>query len=332
MTVVRLLLVCVLVWGHASPALAYLKFALNVGDRVVSVRWPGRVRYFVRDAGVPGVSADQVEAAVRRAGRTWEAVSTASIGFDEAGLTPAPPFESDGLSVVGFLDQPDLDRVLGATVFTVDTATGNLIEADIFFNASFEWSVAPGGEPGRFDLESVAVHELGHLSGLGHSMLGETTLRPDGGRHVQAAETVMFPVAFDAGSIEGRTLRPDDVAGLSDLYPSGDFTSRTGSLAGRVLGADGLGRLGAHVAALSVSSGTLVANFSVNDQGEFVVAGLEPGAYVVRVEPIDDADVESFFDPVGIVDLDFRATFHDRVVVVPRGGASARADIRVAPR
>ena len=326
------MVVCAIIWGHASPALAYLKFGVHIGDRIVGIRWPGRVRYFVQDAGAEGVTADQLQAAVGRAARTWEAVPTSSIGFDHAGLTPAPPFESDGLSVVGFIDRPELDRVLGATIFTIDTATGSLIEADIFFNASFAWSVASSGEPGRFDLESVAVHEFGHLAGLGHSMLGETELRPDGARRVLAAETVMFPVAFSPGSIEGRTLRADDLAGISDIYPAGTFTSSTGSLVGRVLGADGRGRFGAHVAAFSLSSGTLVANFSVNDSGEFVVAGLEPGAYVVRIEPIDDADLASFFDPVTAVDLYFRATFHDRVVVVPRGGASARVDVRAAPR
>ena len=89
--------------------------------------------------------------------------------------------------------------------------TGEIIESDIFLNSTFAWSVAAGGEPGRQDVESIALHEIGHLHGLGHSMLGETELI-GGGRRVLGAEAVMFPIAFTAGTLN-RTLRADDIAG-----------------------------------------------------------------------------------------------------------------------
>ena len=115
--------------------------------------------------------------------------------------------------------------MLASTSFLVDRVTGALLESDIFFNSAFPWSVAPAGATGRFDLESIALHEIGHLSGLGHSALGETELRDGGGRRVLAAEAVMFPIAFTAGSIAARTLKADDIAGISDLYPEADFAT-----------------------------------------------------------------------------------------------------------
>ena len=45
---------------------------------------------------------------------------------------------------------------------------GALIEADIYFHTRFRWSTAAAGEPGATDLESVALHELGHLLVAGH--------------------------------------------------------------------------------------------------------------------------------------------------------------------
>ena len=36
----------------------------------------------------------------------------------------------------------------------------------------------------------------------------------------------MFPIAFAAGSIAQRTLKADDIAGISDLYPDGGFGHR----------------------------------------------------------------------------------------------------------
>jgi hypothetical protein len=63
----------------------------------------------------------------------------------------------------------------------------------------------------------------------------------------------------------------------------------------------------------------MVAGFSLNAQGEFSVNGLSPGPHIVRVEPLDDADIDSFFD-ASLVDVDFTVAFYDRLVVVPRGG------------
>jgi len=237
-----------------------------------------------------------------------------------------PGIEDDGRSTLGFLNEPELDRVLASTSYLVDGESGELIESDIFFNSAFPWSVAAAGESGRYDVESIALHEIGHFSGLGHSALGETEL-VSGGRRVLSAEAVMFPIAFTAGSISARTLKADDIAGISDLYPDGDFTT-DGSLSGRVT-KDGQPIFGAHVVAFNPASGAMVGSFSLNAQGQFSIGGLSPGPYVVRAEPIDDADVDSFFDATRNVDIDFRVVFLDRVVVVPRGGDSGEVAITV---
>ena len=83
--------------------------------------------------------------------------------------------------------------MLGATSFVVDTLTGEIVESDVFFNSIFTWSTAAAGDASRFDLQSVATHEIGHFVGLGHSAIGETEIRPDGGRRVLASGAVMFP-------------------------------------------------------------------------------------------------------------------------------------------
>jgi len=311
-----------------NPAFAYLKFGVPVGGRSVTLKWAQTpVRYVISNTSVPGVTTDDFLAAVRRAFNSWEAVPTATISFQLAGITNALPGRDDGLSTLGFLNRPELDRVLASTSYLVDAATGALVESDIFFNSSFAWSVAPNGEPNRFDVESIALHEIGHLTGLGHSALGETELREGGGRRVTSSEAIMFPIAFAAGSIAGRTLKADDIAGISDLYPEADFAQASGTVSGRVT-KDGAGVFGAHVVAFDPATGAMVGNFSLNAQGQFSIGGLRPGPRVIRVEPLDDADVESFFDPGG-TDLDFRVSFHDRVVVVPRGGDSGEIELKV---
>lgn len=320
------------VLAAAAPAHAYLKLGTRVGERVITLQWSRLpVTYFVNDEGGAGITSEDFRQALERAFRTWEDVSTSRVSFRFGGFTEARPLDHDDRSTLGFLTRPDLDRVLASTNFLVDTTTGDVLESDIFFNAAFPWSTAQAGEDGRHDVESIALHEIGHFLGLGHSAIGETELRPGGGRRVIAAESIMFPIAFSAGNITGRTLRPDDIAGASDIYPTSDFRRTTGSVQGRVL-RDGAGLFGAHVVAFDQRTGHLVGNFSLDDEGEFVIGGLAPGPYVIRVEPLDDGDVESYFDDADEVDIDFRAAFHDRLVVVPRNGGSRRIDLVVRRR
>ena len=327
----RVVLALCVVIGCAHPLQANLHLSTSSGGQSVTLKWPGApVRWFAADRGVPGVAASDFQATMARAFATWEAVPTAAISFQFAGFTGSEPFEDDGATVVGFQDQPEMERVLGATGFLIDTLTGEILEADIFFNSAFDWSTAQAGDPARFDLESVAVHEVGHLLGLGHSALGESEPRSDGGRRVLGSGAVMFPISFGRGVTHDRVLQPDDIAGVSDLYPAGSFRAQTGAVRGRVT-RDGVGVRGAHVVAYSPETGRVVSGFTLNGQGEFDIAGLVPGPHIVRVEPIDDADVESFFS-ARTIDLDFRVTYHDRLFVAPRGGAGERLTVPVRPK
>jgi hypothetical protein len=320
-----------LVVTQCHVAHAYTKFGSETSDgRRVTLKWPQTPRYFVTAAEVSGVSAGDFQAAIARAFARWEAVPTATVAYQFGGVTASQPGDDDGTSALGFVSHPEMDRVLASTSLLVDDTTGALIESDIFFNAVFPWSVAAAGETGKVDLESIATHEIGHFSGLGHSALGETTVAGSG-RQVDSAEAVMFPIAYARGSIAGRTLKADDIAGISDLYPTPDFAANLGSISGRVTDG-GKPSFGAHVVAFDLANGTMVAGFTLTSQGEFAIAGLSPGPHLLRVEPLDDADLDSFFDASANVDVGFRVTFYGTLVVVPRGGDSGTVVVAVTPK
>lgn len=318
--------------AQPHPAFAYLKFGYEVNATSFTLKWRTMpVGYYVSDVSVPGVTQSQFQAAADSAFKTWASVPTASLSYQFMGFTRNLPGDDDGRTTLGFRSEPSLDRVLASTSYLVDGVTGNLVEADIFFNSAFLWSVAPAGERGRWDVQTIAVHEIGHLLGLGHSAIGETEQSATGGRRVLSTGAVMFPIALGSGDIAGRTLQPDDIAGISDLYPATGFNRETGSVSGRVTKA-GRGIYGAHVVAFDPRAGEMVGNFSLDSNGQFSIAGLRPGPHVLRVEPLDDADAASFFSAADPTDVDFRAAFFDLLVIVPKGGDSGPVELKVVPK
>src|SRR6185436_11815419 len=212
------------------------------------------------------------------------------------GFTGIDPSAQSGQTVLGFGPHPELDRVLGQTTWEFN-ASGDPIASHIWLNsaAQFTWSTGTPGEVNKFDAQSILTHEIGHLFGLSHSAIGETTLQSGGGRSIVAKAAVMFPIAYPpsngatppAGNTLDRVLKPDDVAGISDLYGTSAFHQQTGQIAGKVT-LNGAGVFGSHVFAFNQRNGAIVGGFALDNTGAFVIGGLEPGLYLVGAEPLDD--------------------------------------------
>ena len=309
---------------------AYLHFGVGTTSSIPrDWKWPSfPIRYYVGTRALPNISAAEFQTVIQGAFERWRQVSGgAPISATFAGFLGGvePPLRDD-LNLIAIQDLPA--GVLGVTYVRVNTA-GELGDIDMGITAAQPWSTNPAGETGRFDLPATVTHEIGHMLGLAHSMLGETTVLPGGGRRVAAAEAIMFPIAFSPGSAV-RPLSADDGAGLADLYPPSGFRQQTGIITGRVR-KSGRGVFGAHVVAFDPSTKALVAAFSLSAEGDFTIAGLSPGPKILRVEPLDDAGIGSFFGggTVAPVDAAFSATFAPQVVLVAAGQTVGPVTIEV---
>ena len=167
-------------------AVAHLAWVpLRTGDSPndPNLRWSNgyAVPYHVHSDGYSGLPFNRVQAALDAAFSTWETpCSTLRFDFVRGvdGDTPA----MDGQNIIRFeerrLDpEVDPDSTLAFTSHVGAYCTGVLVESDITFNAVvFGWSDSRNSQ--FADIETVALHEIGHLLGLDHTADPDTVMYP----------------------------------------------------------------------------------------------------------------------------------------------------------
>lgn len=267
----RLVLLCLLAavcvwWILRPPALAFVPF-LN-GSKWKTLP----VAYEIHQGGLPSTGNRGEFLAVHAGFEAWEEIEDSAITFSYGGTTETHIAALDYTNVVSFQDDSydfGSDTLAVTLVFSRPDIQGRqIVDADIIFNPNRIFSM--DGAPGTTDLESVAVHEVGHLLGLDHTAIVSATMNP------QAGSGVTF----------FRVLQTDDRIGCSVLYPTPEFSRSTGELAGRVL-LDGAGVYGAHVVALDEAGRAVTSALSGKD-GSYRISGLSPGSYRLYAEPLDE--------------------------------------------
>ena len=192
---------------------------INGIEFVTRCSWPTPQLTFAFEDGTADTAGEF--GAVRAAFASWAAA--VPVLFTEVGRTQSPDVAIDWRPA----NDPD-HSMIGGILAHSDFPPGCGVISDAlpkpvhFDDSEHAWSV--GAVPGAFDIETVALHELGHILGLQHS---------------DVPGSVMFPTVDD--NTTNRVLTPDDLAGIRSLYPTavlanGTYTVRQKS-SGRFLDA-----------------------------------------------------------------------------------------------
>jgi hypothetical protein len=189
--------------------------------------------YALSRAGSRKVSLPEANAAAAEAFRVWQGVSCPGSGSPPSilateayGLTGCNMHEytknSVNVNVILFQDDewphPQSEDAVGLTSTTYDERTGEIFDADIEINSTFDLSTSDVVATEKYDLLSVLTHEVGHFLGLAHSQEPGATMQS----------------FYEVGTDDFRTLSDDDINGICAIYPPDrqathcDFSPRGG--------------------------------------------------------------------------------------------------------
>ena len=317
----------------ASSLVAYTRLITPNGspERRIDT---GGVQFLINDKIVPGllnadgdvwITADSDPVgALRAAVATWAGVTTAGLTFAPVGTTALVADGSDENHVFVFEDTPENRAVTGganAVTLGFFTSDGIIVDTDIIFNPVLSglgqsFAFGTNGDAATFDIEAIALHELGHALGGGHTSVQSATMFQSG----------------KPGDQHPGTLDHDDLAMISEIYPAPGNAALFGSISGIATFAGGGPIRAGSVTAVDPESGTAVSSLSSRQDGSYEITGLPPGGYQVFIEPLNGPVRPS---NVRLVDSDadtsFQTTFfgdnNSPTTIQVQAGATAAANI-----
>ncbi len=210
-SVVVFLAVCsALASGLAGPAAAFDAAFKAIPGGAFDVTG-GPIRFALEPEGTEDVDGDADLEALRASFRAWACVEGTSVRFEEDDAPGVAAIDdSDDKNTLFWDETGALCGMGGGTLgITVgDAGGGSRNQADICFNGrDADWGV---GE--RTDIQSIAMHEIGHFIGLDHPCDNDA----DEASCLPPTEAIMFP---SWSGVNEREPLSSDAEGVRTLYP-----------------------------------------------------------------------------------------------------------------
>ncbi len=184
-------------------------FSLRETEHGSVIRWKKTSVPIVLDPSLSLLGpAAEVEKSIRQAFVSWSDSMSAPVEFTFTyGTCEKPGYDASKTNqnciMAADVEWDHESRDVGATtIVTFKPSSGEIVDADIVFNArEWVWSY-DDSDTHALSVGGVAAHEVGHLLGLGHSDVDEAT---------------MYPMTR-LGETSKVSLHDDDITGADFLY------------------------------------------------------------------------------------------------------------------
>jgi len=229
------------------------------------------VYFIVSETGpaavAPGDTMAALASQLRLAAKAWNDVATSELRLAFGGYSKPGAFQSSPVVEVVF---DELPPGLVAAGGVTSRGTVTMGPDGAFVPIQRSTMIMPRDLTNRPSwteaLFLTMVHELGHTLGLQHTLTSSA-----------------MSTEITRAMTKAQPLSPDDVAGLSLLYPTPGFLPATGTITGQVATAGEAVNL-ASVVALSPDGSAISA--LTNPDGTFAIQGLPPGSYYLYAHPL----------------------------------------------
>ncbi len=240
--------------------------------------------YYISDGGAPGVNDGSDTLAIQAGMNAWTGVPNVVASAISGGPRPQTDARAlDGINLVTF-DDPDYRFGAGTIAVGITTSfdeptfyanrwhrAGEMFDMDMIFNPAMSFRTATDGPAGGTYIETVAMHEAGHLFGISHSAVTSSCMY------------FVLPPGLGTGS-----LSDEDQRAMYKAYGDQTHMASASRLWGTVMDGYTSNPLpGAAVFAISATQPeTLGCEYTLPD-GSFEFIGLPDGQYYVSVHPIN---------------------------------------------
>ncbi|MCX8207384.1 MAG: hypothetical protein N3G75_06090 [Methanothrix sp.] len=186
-------------WNKASPLVLYLKADSNLASE--------------------GLNSNAVKDAITNAAETWDEVTSRNLFYDEGVIIDSNknadnPYDGYSVHAWKYLSLAPSALAYSRTRYGSPKVNGyyTVFESDVSYNTRYSWTTdlttAVNNNGRIFDVQTVALHELGHTLGLGDLYTLPST-DPRKGDYSQIMNSYNDPQ---------RTLGNGDKAGILKLY------------------------------------------------------------------------------------------------------------------
>jgi len=213
-------------------------------------------------------------------------------------------YDTDGGVTAEFVGAGNVDFVIGFASPGEPDVDGNISDGFVVMNGTLLDGV--GAEISEIEYQGAIRHEFGHLLNLDHAQFNDS--------FANANNLTNFPTMYPFVHDSTFTLAEDDIAWISDIYPSDDFTQNFSTFTGRVVRNTNNGTPinGVNVVARLINEPTTaiscVSGFN-GIVGEYKIPLTRPAEqYVIDIEPIrlaftDGSSVGPSEDPLDLFEV-----------------------------